>query len=246
MDKITYNIYSIFEEENRFLTLPELYKIYKCKFDVSEYKDYQAVIRRHIYSQCIDRDIRDQKKITLFYSLAPKKTIGNLYGIVKWISENIKEDIDEKDINESIDRLSIEPIFDEPSIIKYDQIREYTIVRINSRRIAYALNTIVKANYLCEVDNNHLSFIRKTNGKNYTEAHHLIPLRFQKDFLYNLDVPANIISLCSNCHNEIHYGIDSGKIIRKLFRQRKNGLTEAGIDITLDKLLNMYKLIDID
>lgn len=133
------------------------------------------MIRRHIYSQCIDRDIRDPKKAALFYSLAPKKTIGNLYGIVKWLSENIKEDIDEKDINESIDRLSIEPIFDEAPIIKYEQIREYTVIRINSRRIAHALNAIVEANYLCEADNNHLSFIRKTNGKNYTEAHHLIP-----------------------------------------------------------------------
>ena len=242
MDKITYNIYSIFEEENRFLTLPELYKIYKCKFDVSEYKDYQAVIRRHIYSQCIDRDIRDQKKIALFYSLAPKKTIGNLYGIVKWISENIKEDIDEKDINESIDRLSIEPIFDEPSIIKYDQIREYTIVRINSRRIAYALNAIVKANYHCEVDNNHLSFIRKTNGKNYTEAHHLIPLRFQKDFLYNLDVPANIISLCSNCHNKLHYGADIKELLDTLYLMRKEELKKYKIDCGIDKLYEYYNL----
>lgn len=62
MNKITNNIYSIFEEENRFLTLPELYKIYRSKFDISEYKDYKSVIRRHIYSQCIDRDIRDKKR----------------------------------------------------------------------------------------------------------------------------------------------------------------------------------------
>lgn len=242
MNKITNNIYSIFEEENRFLTLPELYKIYKSKFDISEYKDYQSVIRRHIYSQCIDRDIRDKKKEALFYSLAPKKTIGNLYGIVKWISENVKDDLDARDINASIDRLSIEPIFDEVPIIKYDQIKEYTVVRINSRRIAHAINAIVKANYLCEVNNNHLSFIRKTNEKNYTEAHHLIPLRFQKDFQYNLDVPANMISLCSNCHNNLHYGADIKELLDKLYLMKKEELKKYKIDCGIDKLYEYYNL----
>lgn len=180
--------------------------------------------------------------MALFYSLAPKKTIGNLYGIVKWLSENVKEDLDARDINASIDRLSIEPIFDEVPIIKYDQIKEYTVVRINSRRIAHAINAIVKAHYLCEVNNNHLSFISKTNRKNYTEAHHLIPLKFQKYFQYNLDVPANIISLCSNCHNNLHYGADIKELLDKLYLMRKEELRKYKIDCGIDKLYEYYNL----
>jgi 5-methylcytosine-specific restriction protein A len=82
----------------------------------------------------------------------------------------------------------------------------------DSKKKAQAL---FDAYYCCEVDPSHITFIRKANGKKYTEAHHLIPMEYQKDFSpVSLDVPANIVSLCSNCHNEIHYGTDEGK--RKL------------------------------
>lgn len=165
-----------------------------------------------------------------------------MYGITKWISKSINEDIVEKEINESIDRLTIKPIFDEVSIVKYDEIKEYTIVKVNSRRIAYAISTIVNANYLCEVNNKHLSFIRKANGKNYTEAHHLIPLKFQKFFQYSLDVPANIISLCSNCHNMFHYGANIKELLEKMYLLRKKELKKYKIDCGFDKLCEYYHI----
>lgn len=118
--------------------------------------------------------------------------------------------------------------------------------KLYGRDRSVAMKALIKAGYQCEYDKTHKSFISRKTNKPYMEAHHLIPMEFQNEFVDSLDRAENVICLCSNCHNEIHYGIDSGKIIRKLFRQRKNGLTEAGIDITLDKLLNMYKLIDID
>lgn len=36
------------------------------------------------------------------------------------------------------------------------------------------------------------------------------------------------------------------KSLESCLDKEKNGLTEAGIDITIDKLLNMYKLIEFD
>ena len=60
-----------------------------------------------------------------------------------------------------------------------------------------------RANYTCEHDPSHYTFIRKKDGTNYTEVHHLIPMCFQGRFKdASLDHPANIVSLCSQCHNE--------------------------------------------
>ena len=242
MDKIVNNIYNIFLKENKFLTLPELYMIYKNTYDTSNYMDYTAVIRRHIYSHCLDRDLRDNRKKAVFYSLAPKKTRGNLYGITEWISNTENTDVNISEINELIDKLPSKPIFDEVPILKYEQIKHYSVLRLTSRKVRYAVNAIVEANYLCEVDVNHETFIRKTNDKPYSEAHHLIPLKFQKYFEYPLDVPANIISLCSNCHNKIHYGADIKSLLEKLYLLRQEKLRKYKIDCGFEQLCKFYDI----
>ncbi|MEG1301079.1 MAG: hypothetical protein RSC93_10275 [Erysipelotrichaceae bacterium] len=103
-----------------------------------------------------------------------------------------------------------------------------------------SINAIVHANFHCEMDNTHHTFIRKKCNFPYTEAHHLIPLTYQDQFEYSLDIEENIISLCSNCHNEIHYGINAHKLIEKLYNERKELLRKKNIDIKLDKLLSFY------
>lgn len=72
----------------------------------------------------------------------------------------------------------------------------------------------------------------------------MIPLFFHEEFEYSLDVPANIVSLCSNCHNGIHYGKNAAKLIEKLYNERKELLEEAKIGVSLKRLLNMYKQIN--
>lgn len=104
-----------------------------------------------------------------------------------------------------------------------------------------AKNALVRANHKCEIDNNHYTFIRKSKNEKYTEPHHLVPMSFSDDFNCSLDVEANIVSLCSNCHNEIHYGENYEDFVKKLYDERKDELKAAGIDITIDKLLDMYK-----
>ena len=56
----------------------------------------------------------------------------------------------------------------------------------------------------------------------------------------SLDREQNIVSLCSNCHNEIHYGKESEKLIKQLFEKRKNMLEKIDIRIDLDKLKKYY------
>ena len=76
------------------------------------------------------------------------------------------------------------------------------------------------------------------------EIHHLIPLELQFLDKYkniNLDCLANVISLCSNCHNNLHYGINPEKILEKLYNERKDELLKAGIDVSLEELISYYK-----
>lgn len=105
-----------------------------------------------------------------------------------------------------------------------------------------AANALMIANYQCEVDRSHPSFVRRKTNTNYTEAHHLVPIENYADFTYSLDVEENLVSLCSNCHNCIHYGIDEQRkpIIKNLFEKRKGMLANVGINITLEQLHALY------
>lgn len=103
-----------------------------------------------------------------------------------------------------------------------------------------SINALAHANYECEIDNIHPTFIRKRVALKYTEPHHLIPMAFSDEFDVSLDVEENIVSLCSNCHNQIHYGKDANMLIKKLYAERKAVLEKVGINISLERLLSIY------
>ena len=73
------------------------------------------------------------------------------------------------------------------------------------------------------------------------EAHHLIPLKFQDDFHYSIDVPANIVSLCPNCHREVHFG-NPDKILELLLEKHKDELEKYEISVDLEELKSIYSL----
>ena len=104
-----------------------------------------------------------------------------------------------------------------------------------------ALNALAIADYKCEVDPKHPTFIRKKNNLPYTEPHHLIPMAYSDNFDLSLDVEENIVSLCSHCHNQIHYGKDIEIILQPLYEQRKDMLARVGLYIKYAELLKMYK-----
>ena len=117
---------------------------------------------------------------------------------------------------------------------------------VPARNRQKAENALIRADFKCEVGD-HKTFLRKKNKLPYTEPHHLIPLQYDSQFEYSLDVEANIISLCSNCHNMIHYGADIEHILRQLWEKRKNELEEAGltqmksgVKLTAEILLSFY------
>lgn len=102
------------------------------------------------------------------------------------------------------------------------------------------INALNKANFKCEIDMSHYCFIRKDGITPYTEAHHLVPMLLQDKFEYSLDIEENIVSLCSNCHNEIHYGANRKELVRTLYFQRIELLRGKHIDISLEELLEYY------
>lgn len=96
------------------------------------------------------------------------------------------------------------------------------------------------AGYKCECNERHQSFLSRATGLPYMETHHLIPMEYYDSFDVSIDIEENIVSLCPNCHREIHNGKDASVIVKKLYEQRKPYLQKAGIDISLNQLLIWY------
>ena len=105
-----------------------------------------------------------------------------------------------------------------------------------------AANALLNADYKCEYDPTDRTFLRKS-GKPYTEPHHLIPISRYADFDYSVDVEENIVSLCSHCHNLLHYGRleDKEPVLRKLYNDRIDMLRKSGLDLTFEQLKKYYE-----
>lgn len=105
-----------------------------------------------------------------------------------------------------------------------------------------AANALQNAGYKCEYDPSDRTFLRK-NGKPYTEPHHLIPISRYADFKCSVDVEENIVSLCSHCHNLLHYGrmADKEPVLRKLYNDRIGMLKKSGLYLTFAQLKSYYE-----
>lgn len=100
-------------------------------------------------------------------------------------------------------------------------------------------------NYQCNINHDHKTFFTLENHM-YAEAHHLIPMRYQKELKnINLDIVENIFSLCPICHNAIHYGNEMEKINRieilfDICSRNSDLLVKVGVDSYLDLFEKFY------
>ena len=107
---------------------------------------------------------------------------------------------------------------------------------------------IKKAYYSCEKDYQHETFISKKTQQKYMEAHHLIPVCFQKEvwdkYHINIDCVENLVSLCPTCHKAIHYGTKEvqRKMISELFARCAPKYKAIGLNITLEEIFIFYKI----
>lgn len=105
-----------------------------------------------------------------------------------------------------------------------------------------AKSILMKNNYKCQFNSEHKSFISQATNENYVEVHHLIPMEFQGEFHNNLDIPENIVTLCPNCHKQVHLGNSEAKkeILESLLLEKSKELSNIGIEIDFNELINYY------
>jgi 5-methylcytosine-specific restriction enzyme A len=105
-------------------------------------------------------------------------------------------------------------------------------------------NALCNANFKCEINSDHTTFINKKSQKQYMEPHHLIPMNKQWAFEFDIDVPENILCLCPTCHRKIHLAEDDQKreILQQAFNMRKDALPQRGILIDFEALCAFYLL----
>jgi 5-methylcytosine-specific restriction protein A len=131
-----------------------------------------------------------------------------------------------------IDGIQPKPNFKEKDNMKYW-----------SRNPKLASDTVIISNYSCEINKDHRHFISKFTNKNYVEAHHIIPMKYQEEFTSSLDVYANLVSLCLICHKKLHFGNFQEKvpILDKLYELRNKRMIKCGLNISLSDLYRFYQ-----
>lgn len=118
--------------------------------------------------------------------------------------------------------------------------------KIYLRDPSVAQRALAHAGYCCEMDAAHISFKRRNGRHMYMEPHHLIPMSKTDFFDVSLDREQNIFSLCSNCHNQIHYGTkeDVRRIISQLFLSREQQICSIlGRSISLEEIYQIYNVL---
>ena len=82
---------------------------------------------------------------------------------------------------------------------------------------------------------------RMTHRNDFTSLYILDRDR-HNNFEISLDVEENIISLCCNCHKQIHLGQGYEDMLKEIYTARKRLLKKVGIDISLENLILYYKM----
>lgn len=169
----------------------------------------------------------------------------------------LKEDIDIESDDYSLD-VSLMPDINQDKVILsyvYDIAGEKFKTQNNRIPISYKKGNIIRYktnariaktaldlnNYKCLCDEKHYTFTSKL-GKQYMEAHHLIPMMAQKDFQLNIDRVENIVSICPICHSAIHLGDEATRLelVKKIYDLKEKELKNAGINITFGELFSKY------
>ena len=133
----------------------------------------------------------------------------------------------------------IKPYTDEELLEHQETIKNKTYEEIESSSkrgktdARIKATCLQKASFMCEISQDHKTFINATGQHQYMECHHLIPMKAQKDLRgIWLDDLFNVFSLCPGCHAQIHYGNREAKekVFKKIYNDRKKLYENKGID----------------
>lgn len=179
----------------------------------------------------IDSYERSEKFIEAAIQMNPTDTS------IQNIKEELQEIIYELKSEECCPSLILDESIDKPLPIS-------TISVSYDRDPQKAANAKAMANYTCEFDHMHKTFINEASNNQYVEAHHLIPISKQDEFDFGIDVEANIIALCPTCHRRIHNAIPNQKLdmIKELYQNRIDRINKCGINLSFNKLCDIYNV----
>jgi Predicted restriction endonuclease len=222
----------------------------------SSYESAHIIGKYYYVSQDIDEEsfISDFKSLMLTYRevcglMKDKSYDAFIESILKFQSLDYAAEIEQKNFLESL-YIDTNVIMDRPDIVtEIDgkrmifEIKTHKVRPVRNR--AVALHAMETANYKCECNPEHETFITK-KGKPFFEIHHLIPMSEQGNFQGWLDNLDNIVVLCPNCHKALEMGSDETKeaMLRKLFYSRIEKLENKGIELTFSKLKKIYGIND--
>ncbi len=210
---------------------PEYPLDYSYNLELVDYINYEKVLK------IVKPKLGNFRTYQLLDSITSKKVLDYINSQkIYYLDDNLAdEELQNNIININSSEPDLKPQPIKPSKVNNDK-------NVYPRNLSYAKKALEKANFLCEVDNSHKTFVSKSTNEQYAEAHHLIPLQFQEEFNYSLDVPANIISLCPNCHRKLHFAsiYDKKEILEKLLENRKYELKKFGIEASKEELFEIY------
>lgn len=219
---------------------------YKDKLSAEEFleKARQIIISNPLLYKTVDGYNAELKNLNFWYA-DYKRTVKHIYFKNKQLRDCL-EKIEIKDLDEAkrflYENGNKEELYD-ISLNKITAIFYRFIIHIPCEKQGYAFEFTIFENNTFDF------FFSMENPKGKKE----LPMlgffdettyykEIQQYFLpYSLDVEANIVSLCSNCHNKIHYGQNAAELVTKLYELRKSELEKCNINISLDELLELYK-----
>lgn len=191
----------------------------------------QEALRLVISSERVPQDTRMKAQVILQNEEQTGKMESEILEEGQFISEFNKELVLR---NDTMFEYNNEPEPAKPKITS--SVSKY------GRNKTVAANALKIAQYKCEANESHPLFRRRNSELSYMEPHHIVPLSAAEDFPgVNLDREQNIVSLCSNCHNLLHYGADIEVVLRPLYEQRKELLQMIGIELSFEQLLQYYR-----
>ncbi len=181
-------------------------------FDISTLDDLKQILRNDVEFKSLDKRGHQMYSsgFNNYYRFACGDELHNQADIIK-LDVAVKRPAKQENVQESWRRSSI---------VKQQVLRA--------------------AEYKCEYDERHQTFIAKSNGFPYMEGHHAIPISRQGEFQNSLDIYANVICLCPICHRLLHYGQVDAKenVLNKLYYQRADRLAISGIRVSLEQFKN--------
>ena len=178
----------------------------------------------------------------IFIDLNQQLVIGSMH-------EHSWRSLGQNDPEDSEYQESIISIAKDSSSIDIDP-KGKIVSRIIESTTVYARNPRIAAmrfdltSYKCEINKDHKTFIGLRTGRQYIEAHHFIPMKFQAIFETPLDNLENVIALCPNCHRGIHHAVIDHKLgLIKTIYEKRPSLHNLSFEY-IAQFYNSLKIID--